>query len=172
MKTSLVVIITHLILLQCYTRPIFASTPNDSSTTPCQETINQELCLPHYAHHAVQTPPHQHSSAFKAVHVIAAVAGMMGILIIGIVSFFMIRRRRRKQQQQEPDDFVIKETTLTNDKPNQQFIQFASDFCSSEDSIAPPSMQQRVLQLELLKQQQQQHTSMNSSPSSPPPYYP
>ncbi|KAI8086215.1 uncharacterized protein BX664DRAFT_335193 [Halteromyces radiatus] len=142
----------------------------------------------------------QHSSAFNVIHVIAAVAGMLALLLVGIVSFIMLRRRRRKQQQQQqqhdsPSFDTIKETTIpvtTSTSPSNmhpttilykknstQFQQFANDFCHDDlpmttpvTSPPPPSIQQVYLQLELLKQQRSSTTQdQSSSTSAPPPYH-
>ncbi|ORX61492.1 hypothetical protein DM01DRAFT_1332091, partial [Hesseltinella vesiculosa] len=45
-----------------------------------------------------------HSSAFNVVHVIAAVAGAVGLIAVCVVSFMLLRRRRRQQQERDEEE--------------------------------------------------------------------
>ncbi|KAF7724005.1 hypothetical protein EC973_001465 [Apophysomyces ossiformis] len=127
---------------------------------------------------------HYESQASTVVHVIAAVFGILGGLLVVVGIFVMFRRRRARQV---PVDAEQRPTTDAN-----RFNKFANDFCRDEDRPngpqtpsneplpqASPMMQQIHLQFQLLQQQQQmsklsndrQIPSTSSSPA-PPPYQP
>lgn len=91
-------------------------------------------------------PASAHTSAFNTIHIIAAVLGVVGAIVVGLSIFFICKRKRKRKD-------------LDNQTEKNTSHQFASDFETTES----PMMQQQQLQIKL------QHT--HSSVTFPPPPY-
>ncbi|KAI9282532.1 hypothetical protein BY458DRAFT_552159 [Sporodiniella umbellata] len=101
-----------------------------------------------------------HDSTFNTVHILAAVVGVVGALVVGWSIFFLCQRKKKKQKCSEQDPKGEK-TVL---------YQFALDMESPPVAhlTESPMMQQHQLQLRL----QSQIPNASSLPHPPPPYHP
>ncbi|KAI8067973.1 hypothetical protein BC940DRAFT_300011 [Gongronella butleri] len=136
-----------------------------------------------------------HSPAFNIVHVIAAVAGAVCLLLVAIVSFVLFRRRQRQRQLEKRANRSSGSSTSTaasactsspptathqhqQHKASPSYDQFAHDFAyeggqapqnatqsATMASIPSPSMQQYQLQSHLQQLRQQQHNSQPTTPT-------
>ncbi|KAI8384761.1 uncharacterized protein BYT42DRAFT_563565 [Radiomyces spectabilis] len=141
---------------------------------------------------------HHDGAAFNIVHVMAAVFGIIGAAIVGVIVFIMFRRRRQRKMQQheqqaeqaiasidEIGDGERPCSTVNNKDSSRsisRFDKFANAYCHEQryadtatsgmtENHPSPSMQQIQLQLQLLKQQYDQRPS-GGSVVPPPPYQP
>lgn len=127
-----------------------------------------------------------HTSAFNTVHIIAAVIGVIGAIIVAITIFLLCKRRKKVKSTDtisKVETPVMSQVTNRNSS-HSRFGQFATDF--DNPPIEPPKpaivhvedisplMQQQQLQLKLLNQQNSitsTSSSSSSNPSPPPPPY-
>ncbi|KAG0172814.1 hypothetical protein DFQ28_006998 [Apophysomyces sp. BC1034] len=164
-------------------------TSNQCSTGPCingtcQFIHEEDQILAGRA--AGSSFAHYESPATNIVHVIAAIFGILGALLVGVGIFIMFRRRRARQAPADAEQRPPGDTS--------RFHKFANDFCQenqpnnsqshhNEQQQASPMMQQIHLQFKLLQQQQQASkpsttaaasptSSTPSTPPPPPPYHP
>lgn len=112
-----------------------------------------------------------HTSAFNTIHIIAAVLGIIGAVVVGLSIFIICRKRKRKKRHR-----ITEKQNMTRDR-------FADDFETIETPTPAivhhsPIMQQHQLQQQLqLEIPKACHCSTSTSSTSPlsippPPYHP